>query len=104
MNILVLNWRDIKNPLSGGAEILTHEIAKRIVASGNHVLLFSSDFPGASNKEIIDGVEIIRQGKADIRSFINSVHFKAFLFYQKCLYGKWVCTGLDDYGNDFQNW
>ncbi len=40
MRILILNWRDINNPLSGGAEILTHEIAKRLVALGNHVVHF----------------------------------------------------------------
>ncbi len=28
MNILILNWRDIKNPAGGGAEILTHEMDK----------------------------------------------------------------------------
>lgn len=83
MRILILNWRDINNPSSGGAEILTHEIAKRLVALGNHVVQFSSFFPGATHKEIVDNVEIVREGNADIRTLFSSVHFRAFLFYQR---------------------
>ena len=83
MRILILNWRDINNPLSGGAEILTHEIAKRLVALGNHVVQFSSFFPGAHHKEVVDNVEIVREGNADIRTLFASVHFRAFLYYQR---------------------
>lgn len=83
MRILILNWRDINNPSSGGAEILTHEIAKRLVALGNRVVQFSSFFPGAHHKEVVDGVEIVREGNADIRTLFASVHFRAFLFYQR---------------------
>lgn len=83
MNILILNWRDIKNPSSGGAEILTHEIAKRLVVLGNHVVQFSSFFKGAHRKEVVDNVEIVREGNADIRTLFASVHFRAFLFYQR---------------------
>lgn len=83
MRILILNWRDINNPSSGGAEILTHEIAKRLAALGNSVVQFSSFFQGAQHKEVIDNVEIIREGNADIRTLFASVHFRAFLFYRK---------------------
>ena len=83
MRILILNWRDINNPSSGGAEILTHEIAKRLVTLGNHVVQFSSFFPGAHHKEVVDNVEIVREGNADIRTLFASVHFRAFLFYQR---------------------
>lgn len=83
MRILILNWRDIKNPSSGGAEILTHEIAKRLATLGNQVVQFSSFFEGAYHMEKIDNVEIIREGNADIRSLFSSVHFQAFLFYQR---------------------
>ena len=27
MKLLLLNWRDIRSPRAGGAELLTHEIA-----------------------------------------------------------------------------
>lgn len=83
MRILILNWRDIKNPSSGGAEILTHEIAKRLAALGNHVVQFSSFFEGARHREVVDNVEIVREGSSDIRTMFASVHFRAFLFYQR---------------------
>ena len=83
MNILIFNWRDIKNPSSGGAEILTHEIAKFLVKKKNNVILFSSRFDGSAKKEIIDGVKIIREGKSVARYFLQSVHFKAFQRYKR---------------------
>lgn len=81
MNILILSWRDIKNPKGGGAEVLTHEMAKNWVKNGNQVTLFSSSFPGSLSLETIDNVRIIRQGHPDARSLIFSVHFLAFLYY-----------------------
>ena len=44
MKILTTNWRDIKHPLAGGAEISTHEHAKGWVHAGHDVILFSSSF------------------------------------------------------------
>src|SRR3989344_8461 len=52
MRILVLNWRDIKNPIKGGAEVATHELAKRWTYYGNRVTQFSSYFPGARKNEL----------------------------------------------------
>lgn len=83
MRILILNWRDIKNPKSGGAEVLTHEIAKRLVRMGNQVTLFSSLFKNSLPLEIVDGVRIIRKGHPDTRFLFSSVHFSAFLYYLK---------------------
>jgi len=88
MNILILNWRDIKNPLSGGAEIFTHELLKRLVKKGFKVTLFCSFFKRAKEREKIDGINIIRQGHPDARYLFNSVHFKAFKYYSKNLKGK----------------
>ncbi len=85
--IVIFNWRDIKNPLSGGAEILTHEIAKGLVAEGNTVTIFCSHFKKGKRREMIDGVLIIRQGNPDIRSLFNSVHWKAFRYYSRYLKG-----------------
>lgn len=82
MKILILNWRDIKNPAAGGAEILTHEMAKRWVKLENDVVLISAGFPGAKNQEIIDGVRIIRMGKW------WNVHLLACFYYFKNLRNK----------------
>lgn len=63
MKILWLNWRDLKNPEAGGAEVLTHEIASRLVEKGNYeVTLFTSSFPSALSYENLDGLDIVRQG------------------------------------------
>jgi len=53
---------DIKNPEAGGAEVFTHEIAKRLVKKGHPVTLFVRNFKGAKPRDNIDGIEIIRAG------------------------------------------
>ena len=83
MNILVLSWRDIKNPKSGGAEILTHEIAKRWTRLGHKVTHFSSSFPNSKKEEVVDGVKFVRDGHPDARFLFSSVHFLAYKFYKK---------------------
>jgi glycosyltransferase involved in cell wall biosynthesis len=82
MKILILNWRDIKNPRAGGAEVLTHELAKGWVAAGHEVTFFSSLFKGAKKRENIDGVTIIRAGNA------ISVYWQAYCYYKKEFKGK----------------
>jgi len=62
LNILAINWRCVKNPEMGGAEIHFHEIFKRIVKKGHKVTLVSHHFKHAPRKEIIDGIETIRIG------------------------------------------
>lgn len=74
MNILVVNWRCIKNPEKGGAEVHLHEIFKRIVALGHNVTLVAHKFSGSSNEEIIDGIKIIRIGS----KFLFNRQFKKF--------------------------
>lgn len=75
MNILILNWRDPKNPKSGGAEIVTLNHAKAWVNKGENVTWFTSRFKGSKENEKINGVNIVRRG-----NFIT-VFFHAFLFY-----------------------
>ena len=62
MNILILSWRDIRSSRAGGAEVLTHEIATRLVRRGDHVTLFTSRGNGATAEEQIDGVRVVRRG------------------------------------------
>ncbi len=62
LKVLWLNWRCWLNPAMGGAEVFTHEVAKRWVASGNKVSLFTSQFQGCKREEVADGVEIVRAG------------------------------------------
>lgn len=82
MRILILNWRDIKNPTSGGAEILTHEMAKQWVSWGNNVIQISAGFDRSKKEEVIDGIRIIRLGQR------WSIHILAFFYYLKNLRDK----------------
>jgi glycosyltransferase involved in cell wall biosynthesis len=62
LNLLWLNWRDIKNPDAGGAELFTYEVARRFVRRGWNVTLFTSAFGSAPPEEVFEGIEIIRKG------------------------------------------
>lgn len=75
MRILVLNWRDIKNPEAGGAEVHLQEIFKRIVKKGHEVLLISSKFDGCENSETIDGIDIVRIGNKFNFNFIVPFYY-----------------------------
>jgi glycosyltransferase involved in cell wall biosynthesis len=77
LRILIFNWRDIKNPEAGGAEVFTHENAKRWVKMGHEVTLFTSEFPNCIKDEILDGVRVIRAGGK------YSVYWKAKTYYRK---------------------
>src|SRR5918992_173171 len=78
MHILWLNWRDIKNPEHGGAEVLTHEIATRLVRERDHkITLFTAHFPGGLTAEDIGGIHIIREGGK------YTVYNKAKTYYKR---------------------
>jgi glycosyltransferase involved in cell wall biosynthesis len=77
IRILWFNWRDIKNPDSGGAEVLTHEIASRLVKNNDYdITLFSAWFSGSPHSELIDGIKIVRDGG------IYTVYERAKKFYK----------------------
>lgn len=77
MHILILSWRDTKNPLSGGAEYFLHELAKRLTNKGHKVTLFTSNFPGGKKFEVLNGVQTHRQGDK------WTVHLKAYRWYKR---------------------
>jgi glycosyltransferase involved in cell wall biosynthesis len=62
MHVLILNWRDIKSPRGGGAERVTHDVARRLVQRGHTVVWLSSVAEGLPASETIDGVRILRRG------------------------------------------
>lgn len=77
MKLLFLSWRDPRNPRAGGAELYTHEVARRLVARGDTVEWFVANFDGASPQEDLDGVRIVRSGKQ------WSVHAQAYRHYHR---------------------
>lgn len=76
MKILVINWQDIKNPFSGGAEVHLHEIFKRIAAWGHDVTLFCCKHPDLPDDEIIDGIKVIRRGGRNFFNYLVPKYYK----------------------------
>lgn len=62
MNILILNWRDPKNPKSGGAEKLNMHILKPLIDRGDSVIWYAMSVKGFPKKEKYEGITIIRFG------------------------------------------
>jgi glycosyltransferase involved in cell wall biosynthesis len=62
MRILVCNWRDLRHPGRGGAEVYTHEVLRRWAARGHQITWFSSAVPGAPARERDEGIEYVRAG------------------------------------------
>ncbi len=62
MRLLVLNWRDPRNPEAGGAEVHLHEILRRTAAAGHEVTQVSCRVRGLPSVETIDGVRVLRRG------------------------------------------
>lgn len=72
MNVLILNWRDPKNPKAGGAETVTLEHAKAWVQSGHAVTWLAANFPGAKAKEEIQGITFLRRGNV-VTLFLHAI-------------------------------
>jgi len=91
MKLLIFSWRDLKHPKSGGAEILTIELAKRWVKAGHQVTLVSAKFPGANDQETISGVGIIRPARFYRHSPWNYLPYlyHTASFYRKYLVGRY---------------
>ncbi len=62
MNILILNWRDPKNPKSGGAEKLNMHILKPLIERGDSVTWYAMAADGLPKTETYKGITIVRFG------------------------------------------
>lgn len=62
MNILMLNWRDLRNPEAGGAELHMHEIGSRWARQGHEITLLCGGFSGGRSREDADGIDVHRVG------------------------------------------
>jgi glycosyltransferase involved in cell wall biosynthesis len=78
VRVLWLNWRDLKNPEAGGAEVFTHEVMRGLAQKGHHITLFTSHFPNAPLNEKMDDINIVRGGSNNY-----GVYQKARDYYKK---------------------
>jgi len=76
MKILILNWKDPKNPDVGGAEIILYELAKRWIKKGHQTTWFCRSFKNTLPEEIIDGIKIVRKGNR------LTTYLEAFFYYK----------------------
>ena len=63
LRILVVNWLDRENPLSGGAETHLHQVFGRLAARGHRVAALVSGWPGSEPRATLDGIEVHRSGR-----------------------------------------
>src|SRR4029434_1864881 len=62
MRFLMLNWRDPKNPRSGGAERVTQAYLHALKERGHEVFWYANEFLGCTSNELLDGIQIMRGG------------------------------------------
>jgi glycosyltransferase involved in cell wall biosynthesis len=58
----MLNWRDPRNPLAGGAERVSLAYLSALAQRGHEVFWFANSFPGARVEEEMDGIRFARGG------------------------------------------
>jgi len=62
MRFLMLNWRDPRNPLAGGAERVSLAFLAALVRRGHEVFWFANAFAGAPAEDEIQGIHFVRGG------------------------------------------
>lgn len=89
MRIVWCSWKDMTHPYAGGAERITDAILSRFARDGHTVQLFASGFPGAAQRETVNGYTVVRLGNR------WTVYWKVFLYYRKELRG-WADIVVDE--------
>ena len=79
IRIAWFNWRCIKNPEAGGAEVFTHEVARRLVKMGYDISLVTSQPGNLPSEEVIEGYRVLRSGNK------YTVYLKAKKIYETFL-------------------
>ena len=81
MKILWFTWKDQTHPFAGGAEVVTSEICKRLVADGHEIIMLAGGYGECKKNDMIDGYTVIRIGGQ------FSIYWKAHRYYMKHLIG-----------------
>jgi glycosyltransferase involved in cell wall biosynthesis len=83
LKILWLTWKDYAHPTAGGAEVVCRELTRRLLAEGHAVTILTCSYDGATKRERLDGMDIIRVG-----SNRYTHPFRALIYYLRHLRGK----------------
>ena len=76
--VLLVNWRDMRNPEAGGAEVHLHEVAVRLVRAGFTLIQYSHAWKGAAPREDVGGVEVHRTGGKFLFNFTVWLRVRAW--------------------------
>jgi len=87
--ILWFTWKDLTHPLSGGAEVVNEEIARRLVNSGKKVTFVVGGYKNCKKEKIINGYKVIRLGNR------YTLYLHALFYYLKYLKG-WPDLVIDE--------
>jgi glycosyltransferase involved in cell wall biosynthesis len=79
LNLVAVNWRDVRDPDGGGAELHLHEIMRRMVERGHKVTWFSCRYEGAPDSDSYDGIDFVRKGSWYDANYVIPGAVKAFL-------------------------
>jgi len=88
--ILILSYRDLRHPEMGGAEIIIHEVYRRLHAAGHPVTFLTCRFAGGKERDEIDGMEVIRIGN------LYNFNFAVGSYYRKHLAGRGYTVIVED--------
>ena len=83
MNILALNWNDLRNPKAGGAEVHLEELLRRLVMLGHRVTLFCSGWTGCVPEDENHGIRIVRRGNRYNFNLIAPFHLRKLVREQR---------------------
>lgn len=76
--LLLLNWRDIHNPLAGGAEVHIWEVFSRLAERGWAVDLLCANYSSAPCEELIQGIRVRRIAHPAIYHWALPFHYRNF--------------------------
>ena len=60
--LAILNWRDLKHPDAGGAEVVCERLARSLAGRGYEVVVLTSAVRGEGHQEKVDGYSVVRRG------------------------------------------
>lgn len=89
MKILWFTWKDREHPLTGGAEVVNEELAKRLVRDGHEVHFVVGGFAGGTTETTRDGFRITRVGNR------FTLYWLAYRYYKQHLQG-WADKIIDE--------
>lgn len=81
--VLWINWRDLRNPLAGGAEVHADEVMKRLARRGWEIVLFSHAVPGLPARSTENGYVVRREGGASTFNFTVYANLRRWIREEK---------------------